>query len=232
MKIFVPAALAATLGCVGFVQAQGLGGELSFNVASVENGGFGTPANILNAGFSANLGGSIGAQASLSTWGHDGAMSDQNGFEGHVFFNVSPGTKAGLFFTREDYFGDVWSHIGVEAISEIGIGGPNPLTIEGYAGNYNLDGDHEHYLLSIAGSLPLGPNISGIARLANVTGPDDATVVEIGGRYTHENGMFAELTATRSSGDIEYSTVGIEVGFVIGDGLTFGGRRWIDHFGD
>lgn len=142
----------------------------------------------------------------------------------HLGYAFSPEFAVGLSYTAEDFDGESYNVVAGSVVYS-----PPTLGIEGVYAVYTGDFDYEANFLQARANYALSNSFS---VTGDVTFIDEASAAKkwqnfgLGGRYSFAQGVYIEASAHQLIGDVDASILGIEIGFDIGGGTTFGPRDW------
>lgn len=218
-KTMLALAAAALIPSVATAQSVAFSGaEIAYQFLSTDDD---YDASGVTASAEANFLGQASAQLDLYGNEYDPGES-YSGYTVHVGYAGLPGGNIGIFYGEEEWDTDgTWVHMGIEGAYTSG-----PVTLEASIGNNEQEDFQNYDIFRVDVSYAVTPEIILVGDFAGVSDDLDANIIGAGARYQMQNGFFVEGTAQSASGDVEMQTLGLEIGFAVNGGTTYGPRDW------
>jgi hypothetical protein len=172
-------------------------------------------------------------QADLATWNYDGDSNDDNTSYGlHLIYDVSASTAVGGFFVQDDWDGEIYTMLGMEAKHTYGADSARPLEVEAFYSRYDYEfAGYTVDVLSVDAAWTLGAGFSVNGGITHTNGDDDALMTRIGAEYSLAQGPRIGLGYEHHEIDsFDQDVLHLTLAYDLQGGVTFKQRKWIDVF--
>lgn len=198
------------------------GAELSYNYQESDDD---YSADTRRISLEARIIGQVVTQLDFFNNGYDGDV-DYGGYAIHLGYAPAPvpGLVAGVFYNEDDWEGDYYSSQGLEAVYETG-----PFSAEVAFGTYEELASGSSFAFDFAqldASYRVLDQVALTAHFVQAEGDENVDVLGFGARVDLTDDIYLELSSRQMDGDFEQGIFGVEIGYLIGSGTTFGARDW------
>ncbi|SFS21133.1 porin [Yoonia litorea] len=233
MKLTTMMTAASLAALPGLAIAQDIsfaGAEASFTSNLDQEDGSDFSSNVFRGSVEGRLNGQFIGQLDIASLSYSGSPSTFEDFTSatiHLGYEVSPGLAVGAYYVTESWNGGDFKYetAGVEVAYASG-----PFAVDAATGAYRptKNDTFETDFLRIDAAYEV---IDGLDLVVDFTTYSDnfdteLNIISYGARYTLDQGLYGEVSWTTTSGDAEFDTLSVEVGYAFEGGTTFKPRDW------